>query len=109
MGSDQVFIGAPLEEGAKAQKLEVTLNGETITLETNGEVSVLEALLDAGHNPPYSCMDGACMACMGKIEEGTVVQEDPGILTEDNIEDLEALTCQAKPCSPLVKVNYDDL
>jgi ferredoxin len=54
-------------------------------------------------------MDGACMACMAKVQEGRVYQEDPGILTDDNIEKCEALTCQAKPLSRIVKVSYDNL
>ena len=67
----------------------------TIIAEINGEVkevaakegqSVLETLLEAGFDPPYSCMNGSCMACLAKITSGRVYQEDPGILTDDNIE-----------------------
>jgi ferredoxin len=54
-------------------------------------------------------MDGACMACMAKVQEGRVYQEDPGILTDDNVDKCEALTCQAKPLSRIVKVSYDNL
>ena len=51
--------------------------------------TILEALIEAGANPPYSCMDGACMACLGKVQEGRVYQEDPGILSDDNVANCE--------------------
>lgn len=91
------------------EKIIAELNGEVIEVAAKQGTSILETLLEAGHQPPYSCMDGACMACLGKIQEGRVYQEDPGILTDDNIKNCESLTCQAKPLSRIVKVSYDNL
>lgn len=91
----------------KPQQLHVELDGEVIEIKAKEGQSVLETLLEAGYNPPYSCMDGACMACMGKVKEGLVYQEDMGILTEDNTEVGECLTCQAKPASKKVSVSYE--
>jgi ferredoxin len=54
-------------------------------------------------------MDGACMACLAKVQQGRVYQEDPGILSDDNIANCETLTCQAKPLSRLVKISYDNI
>lgn len=85
------------------------INGEEFTVPAKAGQSILETLLESGAQPPYSCMDGACMACLAKIQEGRVYQEDLGILTEDNVAAGEALTCQAKPVSRIVKVSYDDL
>jgi ring-1,2-phenylacetyl-CoA epoxidase subunit PaaE len=70
---------------------------------------VLESLIENGAQPPYSCMDGACMACLAKIQEGRVYQEDPGILSDDNVANCESLTCQAKPLSRIVKISYDNI
>jgi ferredoxin len=108
MEDERIFVGGndrTLEPGEKT--LEVRLNGESFTALHNKDESIIECLLGAGFNPPYSCLDGACMACMARIEEGTITQEKPGILTEDNIKDREALTCQARPVSKTVKINYD--
>lgn len=102
------FIG-PDAEASAPEKIICTLNGETIEVAAKQGQNILETLLEAGAQPPYSCMDGACMACMGKIQEGRVYQEDPGILTDDNIKNCESLTCQAKPLSRIVKVSYDNL
>jgi ferredoxin-NADP reductase len=102
------FIGkdTPAES---PEKIIAEINGETFEVAAKQGQSLLETLLEAGAQPPYSCMDGACMACMAKIQEGRVYQEDPGILTEDNIAACEALTCQAKPLSRIIKVSYDNL
>lgn len=102
------FIGntAPAES---PEKIIAQINGETVEVAAAAGQSILESLLEAGAQPPYSCMDGACMACMAKVQEGRVYQEDPGILTEENIAAGEALTCQAKPLSRIVKVSFDNL
>lgn len=91
------------------EKIIAQINGETIEVAAVAGQNILETLLQAGAQPPYSCLDGACMACMGKIQAGRVYQEDPGILNDDNVENCEALTCQAKPLSRIVKVSYDNL
>jgi len=102
------FIG-PDTPAESPEKIIATINGETVEVAAKVGQSILETLLEAGAQPPYSCMDGSCMACMGKITEGRVYQEDPGILSDDNIANCEALTCQAKPLSRIVKVSYDGL
>lgn len=91
------------------ETIEVLLDGETHQVKYNDEDSILEALLGNSLNPPYSCMDGTCMACMGVVTSGTVGQEDLGILTEENIEANECLTCQAKPLSSSVKIDFDNI
>jgi ring-1,2-phenylacetyl-CoA epoxidase subunit PaaE len=102
------FIG-PDNVNETPEKIIAQINGETVEVNAVAGQSVLETLLQAGAQPPYSCMDGACMACMGKIQSGRVYQEDPGILSEDNVKHCEALTCQAKPLSRIVKVSFDNL
>lgn len=102
------FIG-PDTDAETPEKIIAQINGETIEVAAVQGKSVLETLLESGANPPYSCMDGACMACLGKVQQGRVYQEDPGILTDDNIAACEALTCQAKPLSRIVKISYDNL
>lgn len=99
----------PGEAEGKCDKIIATIQGENHEVKANADRSVLESLLEAGLDAPYSCMDGACMACMAKVLEGKVYQEDPGILTDENIIQNEALTCQAKPLSRIVRISYDNL
>lgn len=98
---DQTPVGNP-------EKLIAILGGEKFEMEINPHISILENLIQAGQNPPYSCMNGACMACMAKVKSGRVYQDDPGILTDENMAAGETLTCQAKALTPTVIVDYDD-
>lgn len=106
VGNDVVFIGDK-SLAHNPEEISAELDGEWITIEAKEGVTVLETLLEAGHNPPYSCMDGACMACLGKVQQGLVYQEDMGILTADNTEIGECLTCQAIPASKKLKISYE--
>ncbi len=68
------------------------------------EDTVLEAGLEHGYTLPYSCRDGVCGTCKGKILQGTV---DYGEYQEDTLTAAEkaagmALMCCAKPLSDLV-------
>lgn len=105
----KVVVGEALKPGETPKTFRAVLDGEMIEVEVNKDLSLLENLIEQGHNPPYSCMDGACMACMGKLKKGRVYQDDPGILTEENLEAGEILTCQARALSEIVEVDYDDL
>jgi len=65
--------------------------------------TILEAALRHGFNLPYSCRDGVCGTCKGKIVTGQV---DYGKYQEGTLSDAEkaagmALFCCAKPLSNL--------
>lgn len=71
--------------------------------------SILEQLVSIDIDVPFSCMNGACMACMCQVTEGAVIQEDLGILTDDNVQEKESLSCQAKPASKELTLNFDEI
>ena len=89
--------------------LSVVVNGETHSVDYKSGASALECFVEAGLNVPYSCMDGACMACLAKVTEGQVVQKDLCILTDENVRDGETLTCQCKPVTENVRFDFDDI
>jgi ring-1,2-phenylacetyl-CoA epoxidase subunit PaaE len=103
---DSCIVIGDKSELAECKEIEVSLDGENKTVPYLKDSTVLESLIEAGMNPPYSCMDGACMACIAKVESGSVYQNDLGILTDDNVEAKECLTCQARPASKKVKINF---
>ncbi|HET7832261.1 MAG TPA: CDP-6-deoxy-delta-3,4-glucoseen reductase [Gallionella sp.] len=72
--------------------------------EIEPEETILEAGLKHGYPLPYSCRDGACGVCKGKILEGQV---DHGRHLDSALSEAEkaaglALFCCAKPRSDLV-------
>jgi CDP-4-dehydro-6-deoxyglucose reductase, E3 len=83
----------------------------TVTLQPSGHAfeveqgeSILAAALRHGFVLPYSCRNGACGSCKGRILEGQV---DYGTYQEKALPGIEksegkALFCQAKPLSDLV-------
>lgn len=94
---------------AECTQIDVILNGQTHHVTPTKGKSLLENFIAAGIQAPYSCMDGGCMACLGKVKKGKVGQHDLYILTEDNIKDREVLTCQGLPCSQFVTIDYDEV
>jgi len=106
---NSIFFNANKTKEGEPQSLKSLLNGEWIKIPLNREKSLLEQLIDQGHNPPFSCTSGSCMTCMAKLLEGKIFQLDEGILDEENIKNLEVLTCQCYPLSKTVKIDYDNL
>lgn len=102
-----LVLGAPLKAPDEPPEvIEAEIDGEIVTVKAIRDLNILETLMNEGHNPPYSCMSGACMACMARIEEGRAIQDDPGILTEENFQHREILTCQARPLSQKLKITF---
>jgi CDP-4-dehydro-6-deoxyglucose reductase len=81
----------------------VTIKPSNHSFEMPGDDTVLEAALREGYVLAYSCRNGACGTCKGKVLEGSV---DYGIYQEDTLPESDkqqgyALFCQAKPLSDL--------
>lgn len=65
------------------------------------EETILEAGLKHGYTLPYSCRDGACGVCKGKVVEGTVDHGKAHALSGAEKAAGVALFCCAKPKSDL--------
>ncbi len=63
--------------------------------------------MEGNHNPPYSCLAGACSTCMAKLQEGSVKMDACYALDDDEVADGFILACQAHPTSERVKITFD--
>lgn len=85
----------------------IIYDGNKKELKVKEKETILEAALDAGYDPPYSCMVAACCTCRAKLLEGKVEMDDRESLTDAEISKGYVLTCQSHPKSNKVVLNYD--
>lgn len=85
----------------------LTLNGTTSQIQWNKKMPLLDAMLHAGIDAPYSCCRGNCGTCVCKLEEGKVRLKRNFVLSETHLQQGLILTCVAVPVSKRIKINYD--
>ena len=90
--------------GAQAK---ITLNGESFDLVIPADKTVLEALLDAGKDAPYSCTSGACSTCVAKMTNGEVAMDACFALDDEEIKNGYILTCQARAKTANIAMDFD--
>ena len=85
----------------------VILDGEEFTVNVSKHETILDALIEEDHDPPYACQMGICTTCMASLHEGNVqMYEDEG-LSDAEKEEGYILTCQSTPTTPKVKIEYE--
>ncbi len=93
---------------AKHQSGMVKVHLDQKTIDTKiSDKTILFTLLDEGYEPPYSCTNGTCSACMAKTIKGKITMDQCFALDDDEIEDGYILTCQARLASAEAEITYD--
>ena len=85
----------------------VTSGGQQTVVESEGTASLLETVLDGGIDVPYMCTGGICGTCRATITNGTVHMQQNYALSDDEVADGIVLTCQSRPTSSAVEVDFD--
>ncbi|GIE75133.1 3-ketosteroid-9-alpha-monooxygenase, ferredoxin reductase component [Actinoplanes philippinensis] len=98
------FEPEPVE--SRAAVAEVTIDGQTHVLPWAPGKRLLDVIIDAGLNPPYSCRQGQCGACAVRLVSGEVTLVNNEILDEEDFAEGYTLACQAVPLSDSVTVTY---
>lgn len=107
---DEADAPVSAEDAAAASSvaLEVQLDDEVHQLQGSTVETVLETMLNAGLDAPYSCRSGGCAACMCMVQEGEVQMRKNDVLDASEVEAGWVLGCQAVPVGGKLKVSFDD-
>ena len=88
--------------------LQITLDGKQHALHMHAHERVLDVALAAGLDLPYSCKAGVCCTCRAKVTAGEVVMDRNFTLETDEVERGFVLTCQARPTTNGISINFDE-
>jgi len=102
---DNPFEPEP-EDGERTATAEVELDGQTHRLPWPAKTRLLDLLIEAGLNPPFSCRQGICGACACRIVRGEVELLNNEVLEDEDFAEGYTLACQALPVTDSVSVTY---
>ena len=92
-----------------SKKIKIICDDIEYNLEMQDDKTILELALENDIDAPYSCQGGICSTCLAKLTLGSVNMDNNQILNDDEIQDGYILSCQARPSSDEVEINYDEV
>lgn len=109
------FVSLPDEDVAEAaaaamaetsvdSQLTVSIDGGEHQLAWSHNAKMLDAMIEAGIDAPYSCRVGGCSACMCKVLSGKVRMAANLVLDDNEIAEGWVLACQAFPETDQVSI-----
>ena len=108
-GNAQAKIVRPVGDDDQKSQVTLRLDGRGYRLDMSyyGD-TVLDAALAAGIDAPYSCKNGMCSTCRARVTSGTAVMDVNYSLSETEVAKGYVLTCQARPTTATVTVDFDE-
>lgn len=95
-------------EHDKLSRVKIKLDGVVREMEMSYYgTSILEAALENGADLPYSCKGGMCCTCRAKLVKGEVEMEVNYSLEPEEVKAGYILTCQSRPLTDEVEVDFD--
>jgi 3-ketosteroid 9alpha-monooxygenase subunit B len=104
--AENPFEVAAVPEDGQPAALSATLDGVTTLLPWPGGVRMLDVLIEAGLDAPYSCRQGICGACASQLTGGQVEMAHNEVLEAADVADGCILACQALALTPDVYITY---
>ncbi|HEV2260032.1 MAG TPA: ferredoxin--NADP reductase [Streptosporangiaceae bacterium] len=103
--AENPFEDAPVL-GGTAATLSVTLDGVVTSLPWPAGTRMLDVLIEAGLDAPYSCRQGICGACACQLTGGSVEMAHNEVLEPADLAGGYILACQAVSLTPEVCITY---
>ena len=94
------------DDESDAHEVTVHIDGDVRAVRCGEDTVLLDALLAADVDAPYSCREGDCGSCVARLTAGDVDHGNGIALEPEDIAEGYLLTCQATPKGP-VTVEFD--
>lgn len=107
-------------QGQSGRVVEVDPSGANVTVEFNldgltskvespasAHETVLNAALRVRSDVPFACAGGVCGTCRAKVTDGTYEMGENYALEKDEVEAGYVLTCQTRPTSDTLVLDFD--
>ena len=107
VSANDVKDAPPVEGEVRNAVVKATVSGKEHAVTLKPGQTILDGLLEAGAQPAYSCLAGACSTCMAKVTKGGVRMEVCFAIDDDEVAEGYILSCQAHPTTPEVEVTFD--
>jgi ring-1,2-phenylacetyl-CoA epoxidase subunit PaaE len=85
----------------------IVLDGRTTTAAMPQDRSILDAAAAIRSDLPFACKGGVCGTCRARVTTGEVDMRRNYALGDDEVERGFILTCQSRPVSAAVTVDFD--
>lgn len=99
----------PVKAQGGSTKVTVIVDDEESSFQMPKSQALLNGVLEAGIDAPYSCQGGICSSCMCRVTKGSATMKRNSILTDDEVAEGLILSCQAIVTSDEIHINYDDI
>jgi ring-1,2-phenylacetyl-CoA epoxidase subunit PaaE len=107
-GSHIQRISRPIAQRAHdVVKLDIVLGGIRRTVDGHRDDTVLDAASAAGLEVPFSCTGGVCATCRARVVDGSVEMAVNYALEPWELDAGFVLTCQSRPTTHTVTIDYD--
>lgn len=98
-----------VDPGGHNYSIAFTLDGTSGSVESpvSANETILNATLRVRADVPFACAGGVCGTCRAKVVDGEVEMAENYALEKDEVDAGYVLTCQARPCTDKVTVDFD--
>jgi ring-1,2-phenylacetyl-CoA epoxidase subunit PaaE len=93
--------------GLDSVSVQARLGGRRTAYRMSAAETVLDALLRTRGDAPYACKGGVCGTCRARVVEGSVAMAASWALEPDEVARGDVLTCQSRPTSERLVVDFD--
>jgi len=104
--TDDIPSGAGDSDDGTAARVLVELDGDTHDLRWPRRSTLVDVMLSAGIDVPYSCREGQCGSCAATVLRGEVDMASCDILEPEDRAAGLILSCQARPVSDDLHIEF---